>query len=102
MIVAAAASKARRGIKSERIEERKRERLGRGIRSDDDLNSFLFVRNDRRREGEIGDKGGASERVLLIIMRFGKMLFGGIAAVIRAAAAVSRLVILAGECAGLG
>ena len=50
------------------------------------------------REGEIGDKRGASERasgrVLLIIMRFGKMLFGGIAAVIRAAAAVSRLVIL--------
>ena len=46
------ASKARRGIKSERIEERKKERR---IRSDDDddLNSFLFVRNDRRREGEI-------------------------------------------------
>ena len=100
MIVAAAASKARRGIKSERIEERKRERWMRSD-DDDDLNSFLFVRNDRRREGEIGDKRGASGRVLLIIMRFGKMLFGGIAAVIRAAA-VSRLVILAGECTGLG
>ena len=59
-MIVAAASKARRGIKSERIEERKRERR---IRSDDDdLNSFLFVRNDRRREGEIGDKRGASER----------------------------------------
>ena len=59
-MIVAAASKARRGIKSERIEERKRERR---IRSDDDdLNSFLFVRNDRRREGEIGDKRGAIER----------------------------------------
>ena len=97
--MAAASKPSWRGIKSERIEERKRERLRRRIRSDDDddLNSFLFVRNDWRREGEIGDKRGASGRVLVIIMRFGKMLFGGIAAVIRAAA-VSRLVILDGEC----